>query len=293
MLPPPQPAWLPEWHAAIAAFPDCHDPAPGPAFHFPSSHRRRTGFRLPRAAVCRTHPSEDKAIAKPRDQNRGRYRDMTRVNDRIRAPRVRVVTSDGQQLGVLPTRDALLKAQSLGLDLVEIAGQADPPVCKIIDYGKYKYEQSKLKKQKSKASTRMKEVKFRVGTGQHDYNIKLGRAEGFLDGNHKVRFVLQFRGRENAHKDLGFVVLNKIIEDLKTMAQVDQAPKLNGRAVAMILSPLPQHQRKRKFHLFHGELMEEDDDDEDESDEDIPDDDVPEDTEDSSASERSEDPARS
>src|SRR5690606_23666345 len=205
--------------------------------------------------------------------NRGRYRDMTRVNDRIRAPKVRVVLANGEQLGVMTSRDALYKAQSLGLDLVEIAGQADPPVCKIIDYGKYKYEQAKLKKQKSKSATRMKEVKFRVGTGQHDYNIKLGRAEGFLDTNHKVRFVLQFRGRENAHKDLGFVVLNRIIEDLKTMAQVDQPPKLNGRAVAMILSPLPQHQRKRKFHLFHGELMDEDDFDEDDHDEadDVPD----------------------
>jgi translation initiation factor IF-3 len=186
---------------------------------------------------------------------------MTRINDRIRAPRVRVVTADGQQLGVMSSREALAKAQSVGLDLVEIAGQVDPPVCKIVDYGKFKYEQSKLKKQKSKSATRMKEVKFRVGTGQHDYNIKMGRAEGFLDSNHKCRFVLQFRGRENAHKDLGFVVLNRIIEDLKTMAQVDQAPRLNGRAVAMILSPLPQHQRKRKFHLFHGELIDEDDED--------------------------------
>jgi translation initiation factor IF-3 len=186
---------------------------------------------------------------------------MTRINDRIRAPRVRVVTADGQQLGVMSSREALAKAQAVGLDLVEIAGQVDPPVCKIIDYGKFKYEQSKLKKQKSKASTRMKEVKFRVGTGQHDYNIKLGRAEGFLDTNHKVRFVLQFKGRENAHKELGFVALNRIIEDLKTMAQVDQPPRLNGRAVAMILSPLPQHQRKRKFHLFHGELIDEDEDD--------------------------------
>lgn len=209
----------------------------------------------------RIHPSEDKAIAKPnKPQNRGRYRDMTRVNDRIRAPRIRVVGPDGRQLGIMNTREALSKAQAVGLDLVEIAGQADPPVCKIIDYGKYKYEQSKLKKQKSKSSTRMKEVKLRVGTGQHDYNIKMGRAEGFLDSNHKCRFVLQFRGRENAHKDLGFVVLNRIIEDLKTMGQVDQAPRLNGRAVAMILSPLPQHQRKRKFHLYHGELLEEDDD---------------------------------
>ncbi len=192
---------------------------------------------------------------------------MTRINDRIRAPKVRVVLANGEQLGVMSSREALAKAQSLGLDLVEIAGQVDPPVCKIVDYGKFKYEQAKLKKQKSKSSTKMKEVKFRVGTGQHDYNIKLGRAEGFLDSNHKCRFVLQFRGRENAHKDLGFVVLNRIIEDLKTMAQVDQAPRLNGRAVAMILSPLPAHQRKRKFHLFHGELMEEDEHD-DESPED-------------------------
>ncbi len=199
---------------------------------------------------------------------------MTRINDRIRAPKVRVVMANGDQLGVMSARDALAKAQSLGLDLVEIAGQVDPPVCKIVDYGKYKYEQAKLKKQKSKSATRMKEVKFRVGTGQHDYNIKLGRAEGFLDTNHKCRFVLQFRGRENAHKDLGFVVLNRIIEDLKSMAQVDQAPRLNGRAVAMILSPLPAHQRKRRFHLFHGELMEEDDFETEEGvDEEIPDDD--------------------
>lgn len=196
---------------------------------------------------------------------------------------MRVVLATGEQLGVISTREALLKAQSMGLDLVEIAGAVDPPVCKIIDYGKYKYEQAKLKKQKSKSSTRMKEVKFRVGTGQHDYNIKLGRAETFLEANHKVRFVLQFKGRENAHKDLGFVVLARIVDDLKTMAQVDQPARLNGRAVAMILSPLPAHQRKRKFQLFHGELMEEDDeedhdpagDEDDEIPDDLPTDDLP------------------
>jgi translation initiation factor IF-3 len=191
---------------------------------------------------------------------------MTRVNDRIRAPKVRVVNSKGEQLGVMSSREALEKAKSVGLDLVEISGQADPPVCKIIDYGKYKYTQAKLKKGKSKSSTRMKEVKFRVGTGDHDYNIKLGRAETFLEGNHKVRFVLQFKGRENAHKDLGFVVLKRIIEDLKTMAAVDQPPRLNGRAVAMILSPLPAHQRKRHFHLYHGELIDEDDQEEEDED---------------------------
>jgi translation initiation factor IF-3 len=191
-------------------------------------------------------------------------RDQTRVNDRIRAPKIRVVGSDGQQLGVMTVRDALLKAQAQGLDLVEIAAQADPPVCKIIDYGKFKYEQAKLKKQKSKSATRMKEIKLRVGTGQHDYNIKMGRIEGFLDTGHKVRVVIQFKGRENAHKDLGFVAMQRIIDDLKTMSNVDQAPRLGGRVIAMTLSPLPQGQRKRKFHLFHGELLEEDDHDDDE-----------------------------
>jgi translation initiation factor IF-3 len=167
----------------------------------------------------------------------------------------------------MTVRDALLKAQSVGLDLVEIAPQADPPVCKIIDYGKFKYEQAKLKKQKSKSSTRMKEIKLRVGTGQHDYNIKMGRVEGFLDAGHKVRVVIQFKGRENAHKDLGFVAMQRIIDDLKSIANVDQAPRLGGRVIAMTLSPLPQGQRKRKFHLFHGELLEEDDlDDEEDGD---------------------------
>jgi translation initiation factor IF-3 len=193
-------------------------------------------------------------------------RDQTRVNDRIRAPKIRVVGSDGQQLGVMTVRDALLKAQAQGLDLVEIAAQADPPVCKIIDYGKFKYEQAKLKKQKSKSATRMKEIKLRVGTGQHDYNIKMGRIEGFLDTGHKVRVVIQFKGRENAHKDLGFVAMQRIIEDLKTMSNVDQAPRLGGRVIAMTLSPLPQGQRKRKFHLFHGELLEEDDHDDEDKD---------------------------
>jgi len=212
------------------------------------------------------NPTEDTAIAKPSKGNfKGRQqRDMTRVNDRIRAPKVRVVLFNGDQMGVMSSREALEKAKMIGLDLVEIAPNADPPVCRIVDYGKYKYEQSKLKKQKSKSSTRMKEVKFRVGTGTHDYNIKMGRAEGFLDTGHKVRMVLQFRGRENAHKELGFVMMKRIIEDLKQIAHVDQEPRLNGRAVGMTLSPLPAHQRKRKFHLFHGELMEEDDFEEDE-----------------------------
>ncbi len=196
---------------------------------------------------------------------------MTRVNDRIRAPKIRVVYGEGQQLGVMSTREALDKAKSVGLDLVEIAANADPPVCRIVDYGKYKYEQSKLKKtSKSKGPAKMKEVKFRVRTEEHDYNIKCARAEKFLDEGHKVRVQLQFRGRENAHRDIGFVVMDRVKNDLKGMAHVDMEPKLAGRAIGMVLSPLPEDKRERHFMLSHGELIHEDeakdaefDDDED------------------------------
>ncbi|BCX48941.1 translation initiation factor IF-3 [Haloferula helveola] len=170
----------------------------------------------------------------------------------------------------MSSQEALSKAKLVGLDLVEIAAKADPPVCRIIDYGKYKYEQAKLKKQEKSAknATRMKEIKFRVRTEQHDYNIKLNRIENFLEEGHKVRVVLQFRGRENAHRELGFEKLERIIGDLKTMAHVDQPPRLSGRALGMTLSPLPKAQQKRHFQLFHGELVEEDDFEDDEEDDD-------------------------
>lgn len=203
---------------------------------------------------------------------------MTRVNDRIRAPKVRVVYGEGQQLGIMSTREAVEKAKSVGLDLVEIAAGADPPVCRIVDYGKYKYEQSKLKKtSKSKGPAKMKEVKFRVRTEEHDYNIKCARIEKFLDEGNKVRVQLQFRGRENAHREIGFEVMQKVKVDLKGMSHVDMEPKLAGRAVGMILSPLPSEKRVRRFLLSHGELIHEDeardsefddsDDDDDEHDE--------------------------
>ena len=184
---------------------------------------------------------------------------MTRVNERIRAPRVRVVSGKGTQLGVMDTREAIQKAKAIGLDLVEVTSKTDPPVCRVVDYGKWKYEQSKLKKDRPKVSSKMKEVKFRVRTETHDYNIKLGRAEQFLDEGHKVRMQLQFRGRENAHRELGFEKMERIKGDLKTMANVDQEPKLVGRNVVMVLSPLPEGQRERKFLLSHGDLIEEDD----------------------------------
>lgn len=159
----------------------------------------------------------------------------------------------------MSSRVAVEKAKSVGLDLVEVAANANPPVCRVCDYGKYKYEQAKLKKKTPKVSNRIKEIKLRVGTDTHDYNIKLARAEQFLDQGNKVRVRLQFRGRENAHRDIGFVVLTKVGEDLKQIANVDQAPRLAGRAVNMMLSPLPKEQRKRHFYLSHGNLVDPDD----------------------------------
>ncbi len=188
---------------------------------------------------------------------------MTPVNERIRAKKIRAVGPNGEQLGVMNTREAIDLAKSRGLDLVEIAAKADPPVCKIVDYGKYKYEQAKLKKGSPKSVARLKEVKFRIGTDEHDYNIKCGRAENFLAAGHKVQIALQFRGRENAHKELGLVMLNRIREDLVGMAQCDQKPKIAGRGCRMLLSPIQADQQKRKFKIVKGDLIDDDDLEED------------------------------
>ena len=194
---------------------------------------------------------------------------MTRINERIRAPRVRViVASDNSQLGIMDTAKAIAEAKRRGLDLVEVTAKADPPVCRIVDYGKYKYEQSKLKKASgAKPAPKLKEVKFRVRTDPHDYNIKLSHAEDFLEAGNKVRIQLQFRGRENAHHDIGFEVMKRIKEDLVTMGNVDMEPKLAGRQITMMLSPLPEHARQRRFKLSHGKLIEEDDFDDDDEEE--------------------------
>jgi translation initiation factor IF-3 len=172
---------------------------------------------------------------------------MTRVNQFIRAPKVRVVMDNGDQLGVMSSQDALIKAKSLGLDLVEITTKSDPPVCKICDYGKYKYQMSKLKKGKVHSAPKVKEIKFRVGTEEHDYNLKCSRIEKFLIEGCKVKVGLMFRGRENAHKELGIEVLKRVVSDLAGMAAVDQPPRLAGKNVSMLLSPLSAEKRVRKF----------------------------------------------
>ncbi len=179
---------------------------------------------------------------------------MTRINERIRAPRVRVLVGDeNEQLGIIPTHEALAKARSLGLDLIEIAPNADPPVCRITDYGKFRYNQSKQKKEQSRPKSKLKEVKFRVRIETNDYQVKMARAERFLDHGDKLRIQLQFRGREMAHQELGFQLMERIKEDLKTMAHVDVEPRQAGRNVLMMLSPLPEQQRKRKFTVHDEE----------------------------------------
>lgn len=174
------------------------------------------------------------------------------MNNRIRAREVRVIlASTGQQLGVMKTQDALRQAQGLGLDLVEVAPQANPPVCRIVDYGKFKYEAAKHDKKEKHASSKLKEIKFRVNISKHDYETKLRHAEEFLDKGNKVRVQLQFRGREMAHQDLGMLLMGRVKKDLVTMATVEQEPKLQGRSITMTLAPLPAAKRKRVFLSSH------------------------------------------
>lgn len=173
---------------------------------------------------------------------------MTRINERIRSPKVRVIDgTTGEQLGVLVTSDAIRRAKQMGLDLVEIAATVNPPVCKIIDYGKFKYEQSKQKKEHKSKAGRLKEVKFRVGIDPHDYRIKLVRAEDFLYEGHKLRVQLMFKGRQMAHKELGFELMEQVRDDLQGVSQVDMEPRMAGRNISMQLSPVPPHKRKPKF----------------------------------------------
>src|SRR5213596_4422949 len=171
-----------------------------------------------------------------------------RVNGRIRAREVRVILgSTGEQLGVMKLSDALRKAQSFGLDLVEIAPTANPPVCKIVGLGKFRYDISKHEREKKPAGAKLKEIKFRVNIDDHDYLTKIRHGEEFLDRGNKVRVQLQFRGREMAHQEFGMQLMEKVRDDLSGMAQVEMEPKITGRNVTMTLSPLPANRRKRRF----------------------------------------------
>ncbi|HMG04834.1 MAG TPA: translation initiation factor IF-3 [Chthoniobacterales bacterium] len=181
-----------------------------------------------------------------------------RVNGRIRAREVRVIlSSTSEQLGVMKLSDALRKAQSLGLDLVEVAPTANPPVCKIVDFGKFRYDISKQEKDKKTSGTKLKEIKFRVNIDDHDYLTKIRHGEAFLDKGNKVRVQLQFRGREMAHQEFGMQLMEKVRDDLAGMSQVEMEPKIAGRNVTMTLSPLPAARRKRRFSVEADDVEEE------------------------------------
>ena len=170
----------------------------------------------------------------------------------------------GAQIGVLPTGQALRMAKERGLDLVEISASADPPVCKIVDYGKFKYEQEKKKKEAAKAQKggKLKELKFRVGIDPHDYLIKISHAEQFLCDGNKVRIQLMFKGRQMAHQEIGFELAKRIQSDLTTTGHMDQAPKMAGRNINLQITPLPEKQRIRKFANFHhGKFIDEEEED--------------------------------
>ena len=182
-----------------------------------------------------------------------------------------ILAATGQQLGVMKLSDAIRKAQEMGLDLVEVAANANPPVCRIVDFGKFKYEAAKHEKEKRNVSSKLKEIKFRVNIDEHDYVTKMRHAEEFLDKGNKVRVQLQFRGREMAHQELGMKLMDRVKNDLVTMAQVEMAPKLLGKSITMTLAPLPANKRKRHFVSDHElpPLEDEPDEEEEEQEEEV------------------------
>ncbi len=156
------------------------------------------------------------------------------MNERIRVREVRLIDQEGRQVGVVPTDDAYRMAVDAGMDLVEVAAEARPPVCKIMDFGKFKYEQKK--KHHHQHKTKLKEVRLRPHTDEHDYQVKLARARTFLGKGDKVQLVLMFRGRQMVHKDIGRRLLERMVVDLNEIAKVERAPKQEGRRMTMLLT---------------------------------------------------------
>lgn len=164
-----------------------------------------------------------------------------RINEEIHAREVRVITDSGEQLGIMSSRDALAAAVERHLDLVEIVPNGKPPVCKIMDFGKYRYEQQKREKEarKKQKTFDIKEVKLRPGIEDHDFDVKLKAAQRFLEDGDKVKVTIMFRGRELSHPELGENLLGRMAEELKDSAIVERVPKLEGKNMIMIVAPKP------------------------------------------------------
>jgi translation initiation factor IF-3 len=183
-----------------------------------------------------------KAIAR-RPHNAPPTRDTgPRVNERIREDELRLIGADGENVGVVSSHRALEMAEEAGLDLVEISPNAKPPVCKIMDFGKYKYETQKREAEarKKQKIIEVKEVKFRPNTDTHDYDVKMRNVFKFLDNGDKVKVTLRFRGREMAHQDLGRILLERIAADTEGRGKVENMPKMEGRQMIMVIGPMPR-----------------------------------------------------
>ena len=166
-------------------------------------------------------------------------RDGPRVNDEIRAPQVRLIDQDGEMLGVMTAREALFKAQAVGLDLLEISPNATPPVAKILDFGKFKYEQQKKKNEAKKKQKviEIKEIKVRPNIDENDYQVKMRAMKSFIEEGDKVKVTLRFRGREMAHQEIGIRVLERIKNEMDPMSKVEQMPRMENRQMVMVLTP--------------------------------------------------------
>ena len=161
------------------------------------------------------------------------------MNDRIRAQEIRLIGADGENIGVVTPERAMMLAEEAGLDLVEISPNAEPPVCKMMDFGKFKYETQKREAEARKKQhiIEIKEIKFRPGTDTHDYDVKMRSVLKFLEEGDKVKVTLRFRGREMAHQDLGLELLNRVAADVGDKGKIEQMPKLEGKQMVMMVAP--------------------------------------------------------
>jgi translation initiation factor IF-3 len=179
-------------------------------------------------------------VAVSRFDRRPPERDTTRINERIRVPEVRLIDENGEQVGIIPTDQALERARDRELDLVEVAAGSKPPVCRILDYSKYKYEQEQKAKaaRKHQQQTNVREIKLRPKIAQHDYETKKGHVERFLKQQDKVKVTIMFRGREQSHPERGRMLLDRLLEDVSELATVEQEPLQEGRNMHMMLAPV-------------------------------------------------------
>ncbi|MBF0097479.1 MAG: translation initiation factor IF-3 [Magnetococcales bacterium] len=184
-------------------------------------------------------PAPHHAPAAPTAPSAPASADTVRINEQIRVPEVRLIDEKGEQVGIVSRQEALARAMEASLDLVEVAAQARPPVCKIMDYTKFKYQKAVRERLARKKQTRIdiKEIKFRPATDVHDFDVKLRSIRKFLEDGDKVKCTLRFRGREMAHQDLGMALLIRVKDVLGEEAKVEQPPKLMGRQMTMVLAP--------------------------------------------------------